>query len=176
MVTGAIMGIRLSLGSTLLLCGPAHLFPVHQVLIAITTKLLGSACHAGLLVFFLCHASVLGYILFALLWSRVPIILPALHRLDCFFSFRPHWGLFPCFTSRCFWYWHSCKEHHHHRQVVGWYLRPVSWSLHFSIVPFCLRFSHHRRYIPIQHHYSGLESSRCPRAGTADDRSSRISN
>ena len=50
-MTGANMKIRLSLGSTLLLCGPAHLFPLHQAF-AIMTKLLGSACHAGLLVVF----------------------------------------------------------------------------------------------------------------------------
>ena len=72
--------------------GPlAH--PVN-VLIATTTKFLGSACHGGLeFFFFQSHASDFGDTLFASLWPRGPIILPSLLWLDHFFSFRAPFSL-----------------------------------------------------------------------------------
>ena len=59
---------------------------------------------------FQCHGSDFGNTLLALLCPRDPIILPPLLRLDPSFSFCPHRGLFPCFTSWCFWCWHCCKK------------------------------------------------------------------
>ena len=75
MVTSAIMGICLGLGSTLLTLLVCTL-TLHHLFTAITTKLLGSACHGGLHVIFNAMLPILETIfLFALLWpnfERVP--------------------------------------------------------------------------------------------------------